>query len=313
MTSEKKKITLADTLKSADTEEFIDIYFYRPIGYAWALLAKKLHITPNMITIASIFIGAAAGLLFYDPRLKINIIGMLLLMLANSFDSADGQLARITNNKTQLGRILDGLAGNIWFVIIYIVLTLRCINEGWSWTIWLLSASAGVCHIFHAAMADYYRNVHLFFIKGTEGSELDSSEKITEQMNQLSWSKNFIKKLMLAFYRNYTKEQEFPTPNFQKLKKKLHELYPDNKIPKEFAERFRAMSKPLMKYTNILQFNTRVLALFVCLFINRVYFYFIFDLVVLNSIMFYMIWQHERMCKKLLRELSIAEPTSHTP
>ncbi len=202
MTAENKKITLADTLKSADTEEFIDIYFYRPIGYAWALLAKKLHITPNMITIASIFIGTAAGLLFYDPRLEINIIGMLLLMLANSFDSADGQLARMTNNKTQLGRILDGLAGNIWFVVIYLILTLRCLNEGWSWTIWLLSVGAGTCHIFHAAMADYYRNIHLFFLKGTEGSELDSSEKITEQMNQLSWSKNFVKKIMLAFYRN---------------------------------------------------------------------------------------------------------------
>ncbi len=168
MTTENKKIALADTLKSADTEEFIDIYFYRPIGYAWALLAKKLRITPNMITIASIFIGTAAGLLFYDPRLEINVIGMLLLMLANSFDSADGQLARMTNNKTQLGRILDGLAGNIWFLVIYFALTFRCLNEGWSWTIWLLSASAGACHIFHAAMADYYRNVHLFFLKGTE-------------------------------------------------------------------------------------------------------------------------------------------------
>lgn len=304
MTLENKKTTLADTLKSADTEEFIDIYFYRPIGYAWALLAKRLHITPNMITIASIFIGVAAGLLFYDPRLEINIIGMLLLILANSFDSADGQLARMTNNKTQLGRILDGLAGNIWFIVIYFVLTLRCLNEGWSWTIWLLSAGAGASHIFHAAMADYYRNIHLFFLKGAEGSELDSSEKITEQMNQLSWSKNFLKKLMLAFYRNYTKEQEFPTPNFQKLRKQLHKLYPDSKIPKEFADRFRTMSKPLMKYTNILQFNTRVITLFICLIINKPYIYFIFDLAVLNSIMVYMIWRHERMCKTLSAELS---------
>ncbi len=112
---------------------------------------------------------------------------------------------------------------------------------------------------------------------------------------------------MLAFYRNYTKQQEFPTPNFQKLKKKLQQLYPDNKIPKELANRFRTMSKPLMKYTNILQFNTRVIALFIALFINKVYLYFIFDLVVLNSIMLYMIWQHERMCKKLLSDSTILQ------
>ena len=97
------KKTLKDSLKSEDTEEVIDIYFYRPIGFFFAKIAMKLHITPNMITIASIFIGSFAGLLFYPNNLEINIIGMLLLVLANSFDSADGQLARLTNNSTRIG------------------------------------------------------------------------------------------------------------------------------------------------------------------------------------------------------------------
>ena len=54
-----------DSLKSMDTEETIDLMFYRPIGFAWAVLCAKLGITPNVITIASIFIGIAAGVLFY--------------------------------------------------------------------------------------------------------------------------------------------------------------------------------------------------------------------------------------------------------
>ena len=49
------------SLKSMDTEETIDLMFYRPIGFAWALLAAKFGITPNMITIASIFLGVAGG------------------------------------------------------------------------------------------------------------------------------------------------------------------------------------------------------------------------------------------------------------
>ena len=44
-----------DSLKSMDTEETIDLMFYRPIGFAWAVLCAKLGITPNVITIASIF------------------------------------------------------------------------------------------------------------------------------------------------------------------------------------------------------------------------------------------------------------------
>lgn len=35
------------SLKSMDTEEHIDLAFYRPIGYAWACLAKKLGVLPT--------------------------------------------------------------------------------------------------------------------------------------------------------------------------------------------------------------------------------------------------------------------------
>ena len=111
MSETKSTPSLESTLKSLDTEEFIDIHFYRPIGYQWALFFNKLGVSPNSITIASIFIGIAAGICFYFQSLAINVIGMLLLIWANSYDSADGQLARMTGQKSALGRILDGAAG----------------------------------------------------------------------------------------------------------------------------------------------------------------------------------------------------------
>ena len=75
------------TLKSSDTEEHIDLAFYRPIGYVWACLAARMGVTPNVITIASIFLGIGAGVAFYFNSLWINVLGMLLLIWANSFDS----------------------------------------------------------------------------------------------------------------------------------------------------------------------------------------------------------------------------------
>lgn len=38
MSNEISKNGLEATLKSADTEEWIDLLFYRPVGYRWALL-----------------------------------------------------------------------------------------------------------------------------------------------------------------------------------------------------------------------------------------------------------------------------------
>ncbi len=297
------KTLYQSTLKSSDTEEPIDLWFYRPLGFRTALLAAKLHITPNMITVASIFIGAAAGVLFYFNDLLLNIAGMLLLVTANLLDSTDGQLARLTNNKTKLGRILDGLAGNIWFVIIYVALALRTLHTGFyglsdAW-IWVIAATAGISHIQHAAIADYYRNIHLYFMHRGQGGEFDNSRQVNAELKAVSFRKAPLRKVMLWFYHNYTGQQEMMTPYFQRFIATVNKRYPAHDLPEDMCNTFRAQSKPLMKYTNILQFNTRVIALFVCLFINQPFVYFFVDLIVLNAIMFYMIARHERISKKM--------------
>ena len=103
------------TMKSRDTEGAFELYVTRTPGYLWALLFRRLGVHPIAVTLASIAIGAAAGYFFYFPSREINLIGMLLLVWANWYDCADGQLARMTGKKTLIGRILDGFAGDVWF------------------------------------------------------------------------------------------------------------------------------------------------------------------------------------------------------
>lgn len=313
-TKNQETVSYRDTLKSMDTEEHIDLWFYRPIGYAWALLARRLGVTPNAITIASIFLGVAAGVCFYYPQMWINVVGMLLLIWANSFDSADGQLARMTKQYSRIGRILDGMAGDLWFVTIYFAICFRLVITPddpllgdfcmrYQWVVWTFATVTGFCHAQQAAMADYYRNFHLFFLKGKDGSELDSSAKVKEKFTELSWSKNFFSKLVTAFYLNYTKGQERLTPNMQRLRAALAKRWGDAPAPQEFRDAFRAKSLPLMKYTNMLSFNTRVIALFVSLFLRMPWLYFAFEFTVLNIMLVYMICRHESFCGKFAQEI----------
>jgi len=283
------------TLKSLDTEEFIDIHFYRPIGYQWALLFNKLNISPNTVTIASIFIGIASGVCFYFDDVKINVVGMLLLIWANSYDSADGQLARMTGKKSELGRILDGTCGDLWFISIYAAICLR-LTPDWGISIWILAAATGFFHSKQAAMADYYRNIHLLFLKGESGSELSKSNKLKNDYYQLSWRKEFIYKLFSFFYLNYTKRQEKNTPQFQEMMKSVEDVY-KGIIPNSFRQAFRTKSLPLMKYTNMLSFNTRVIALFASLFIDMPWLYFVFEITILNMMLIYMVRTHEKFCE----------------
>jgi hypothetical protein len=301
---EERKITLESTLKSEDTEELIDIYFYRPIGYRFALLFKRLGVTPNTVTIASIFVGIAAALFFYPAKLSLNIIGMLLLMFANTLDSTDGQLARMTNSKSRLGRLLDGLAGSFWFAAIEVVLALRLMHSGFPVTIWILAVAAGFSHILQSQQADYYRNIHLYFIKGKNGSESDYSDELNREFKALSWTRNFGKKLEVGFYRNYTRQQELLSPQLQKFMGVIRSRYGNDDLPGWLISDFRTLNKPLMKYTNIIQFNTRTIVLFISLFLNEVWIFFCFELLVLNAIMIYMVIRQEKVSAHFYKKLT---------
>lgn len=292
------------SLKSSDTEEFIDIHFYRPIGYRWALFFSKRGVTPNQITIAAIFIGIAAGICYYFDNIWINILGIFLLIWANSYDSADGQLARMTGQKSELGRVLDGACGDFWFISIYFAIIFR-LQPDWGWWILALALLTGYFHTKQAAMADYYRNVHLLFLKGKAGSELDNSKILWKKYKELSWKKEPVVKLSEFFYISYTRGQERWTPSLQKMLKILKEKYQDQ-VPNWFRSEFREKSLPLMKYTNMLSFNTRAIALFISLLISIPWLYFVFELTVLNIMLVYMACRHENICKsftyKLLEE-----------
>lgn len=297
------------TLKSMDTEEHIDLYFYRPIGYAWAVLAKKLGITPNVITVASIFLGVGAGVCFYFNDIWINIAGALLLIWADSFDSADGQLARMTGQYSRIGRILDGLSGDLWFAAIYIAICMRenVTSEFFSahhWVIWTVAAVTGFCHATQAAMADYYRQFHLYFLKGESGSELENADELREKYRCLSWRSDFWRKLVMTFYLNYTVGQEKRTPRMQRLREALRVRFRGH-IPQKFRDEFRALSLPLMKYTNILSFNVRTIALFTAILVfGMPWLYFAFELTVLNVLLVYMTVRHERICTLLTKRLN---------
>lgn len=171
------------------------------------------------------------------------------------------------------------------------------------WLIWVIAVVTGICHAKQAAMADYYRQFHLYFLKGEDGSELETASDLKAKLKNLSWSHDFWKKLTMTVYTNYTVQQEATAPAMQALRRELKQRFPSGRIPQSFRDAFRAASLPLMKYTNILSFNWRTIALFVSLFAGMPWLYFAFELVVLNNLLVYMIIRHEGICRKFTAEL----------
>lgn len=299
------KAAIEATFKSKDTEEWLDIWFTRPIGYLFARLFNAFGVHPNVVTVISIFLGVFAGFCWYHSSLSWTITGIIMLMLANFLDSADGQLARLTGKKTLWGRLLDGFAGDLWFFSIYLFLVLRLtpepmpfgIGQPWGIWIWILGFMAGVLsHPRQAALADYYRNIYLLF--NGDHSELNDSRELAAEQARTPWRRGWFWKIWLFFYQNYTRSQERMTPSFQKLRSAIRAEHGDT-IPPELGKEFNRRTYRLLKWTNISTFNTRAIVLYITLFAGRPWLYFVFELTVMNIIFWGMKAAHEKVCREM--------------
>ena len=319
------------TLKSSDTEDWLDLHFVRPFCYYWALLFAHLDIHPNTVTILSMFIGAGSAIFFgcasfyYNGMegLMFNIIAILMLCLADIFDCTDGQLARMTGKKSKLGRILDGLAGFTWFIPIYHAMIYRfylhhdlefqwlgiedtpenaLIVTGIAYIIGVIAGFMGTGG--QQRLADYYIQVHLFFLKGEKGSELDNSKRQQEIYDQMDETTPAVERYFQKTYIDYTKKQEASTPQFQRLLDKLRSKFGSlDAIPQEVREEFRQHSLPVIKWNGLLTFNFRSFWLFLFCLLDVPVIYFIWEIVGMGLLYLYVKRRHEAFCRKLADKL----------
>ena len=290
-----------NTMKSDDTEGRFELFFTRTPGYVWALLFKVLHIHPIIVTLISIVLGVASAFFFVRTDLQSNIIAVALLITANWLDCADGQLARMTGQKTLIGRILDGFAGDLWFQFIYVAIAIRLTPTFGIWG-WLFGAYAGYwCHVRQANLADYYRNQHLYFLLGRSGSELDRSLQLQHRYEALCWrSGDWFEKLYLFFYIRYTRRQESMTPRCQEMLDLMQSTYEDD-IPDAISQEFCRRSKTMMPSCQLLTFDLRIFVLYVSALTNIVWLYWLFEATVLQIIFTRLRRSHERLCADIIQ------------
>jgi phosphatidylglycerophosphate synthase len=144
--------------KAYEIEELADVYFFRPLGAVVAYASRSVGISPNSLTVLGGMVGAAGGAALYHE--SAGAFGFVLLILHGVIDSADGQLARLTNRTSELGRILDGMGGYATHVAVYVAIAAAHVARGGPPSIWAWTVAAGVCNALQAQMYDYHRTLY---------------------------------------------------------------------------------------------------------------------------------------------------------
>jgi phosphatidylserine synthase len=304
---ETRHSRVAATYKAREVEGSLDVYFYRPLGFRLAEFFAHLKVTPAGVSLLAGLCGVMAGHLYFYRSLAINIAGMVLHICANVLDNADGQLARLTQQQSRKGRIIDSVADHLGFASVYIHLTLRCAFAGASPAIWLLALAAAISHALQGAAADYYRTAFLYFTGGAR-TEIDSSSALRSDYRKLSWKQRAWDKILIALYLNFTLQQEMLAPRLKKLSETANTVF-HGRIPGWLEKRYRNVAGQTLTWWRLLMTNTRMLVLFLVLFLGQPAYYFWFELIPLNVLFVYLIVRQEKMADSLER-LVVANPSA---
>lgn len=316
---EKAKAFLEDmrrdvpaSYKSLDTEEPFDKIFTKPLGYLFTRFFIHIKWTPNMVTILSMFIGVIGGILFYPDSFGWNLTGVLLVILANILDSTDGQMARLTGQKSALGRILDGMSSTLWYIAMYCAICCKLYNDpipffpghNWGWIIWAIAIVCGLGgHAQQCTMADRYRNIHLFFLKNKHGDELHRSEDITKQRLALPKEGAYFQKAQLFIDGIFTLSQEKITPTFQKLYNAY--LAEDEVTREEIRQDYLTGSRKYIQLTNVLTFNARAYLFFALVLLNVPFLYFVLEFIGFGALKIYTQRSYEALAQELLEKYDL--------
>lgn len=302
---------ISNARKASDTDDYADKYFHQPVAMIFTKLFVKLGMTPNAVTILSLVFGVAGGILFYSQNKLVNVYGILLQVFAAVLDNSDGQVARITGQSTQLGRVLDGTVDGLNFGSAYIALACRMMKETvpftdgvlWGGYIWIMILFCGiVSHSSQARMADYFRAEHLFFEKGTE---FPKTANIAKEYKAAKDEKNVLNICWLRFYLFYTKLQERATPKLQRLMAAIEKS--GEPVPAEACGDFIKQSRKYIQLTNVLTFSLRAYLLYLMLLTDTYVWYFPFVIIVLGATKYFMNSRYERISESICNAYYPAE------
>jgi phosphatidylglycerophosphate synthase len=284
------------TYKVRETEGVVDIYFYRRVGFELAKFFGRIGISPIGVTLLGGGFGVLAGHLYFYRNVGINLLGIVLHVVANVFDNADGQLARLRNLESRTGRIMDGLVDYIVWLSVYLHLALRHVAAGGTEAVWLVTVLAMASHATQAAAADYARNAYLHFAKGR--GKLDSSAALRAERTPGLWSK-----LLLVLYSDLAWRQEKLSPALTRLRDQTGRDFREQ-VPDWLRSRYERDAQPTLRWWRMLMANTRMALLFLVLLIGHPVWFFWIEITAFNVLLIYLLLQQQRMANFCLEALS---------
>lgn len=276
------------SIKSPETEEKLDLVFYRPLGFLLAKLAWSLRLTPSQLSLLGLIAGLLSAIFFLGPSNGHNLgIASGLLLLSGIFDSSDGQLVRLSGQSTKLGLILDGICDSIVTIAVY----LSCAQTNvasYGIGIYFLVFAGLYLHSCQCAILDFYHREYLYFGYGKTENDTYWNPGLADVLKLISQSKGQQERVMNKLRMSWIRKQQWLTSRSDEERRHMrHAILSLSVHERErFMNDYRRENLPLLPYWRLIGVNAHTILHIVFMAMRRFDLYLIgVDLIGLNLIM----------------------------
>ncbi len=300
------------SLKSLAVEEPIDVFVHRPLGFLVAKASFPTPISPNFITLMSIFVGVGGGLMLLTNWPHKMLWCGLLVFLSAVLDCADGQLARMRKTSSAFGRMLDGTADLLVTAVvaplsIYIVWQRHNTPTWLSVTVIVVGFLTVLTSSNHTSMYDHFKNVYLRFTQSgyTDGEDYETAlERWKATRAEQTWWKRISWRIYLFYVsgqRDYARKYD-PWTSYR------FSLFPP--YDPERAAIYHKHAEPVLRvWRTFFGFGSLVFGLALFNAIDQGEIFIVYRLVVLNAIFFlYLRPAQRRASKAAFQEMGVHLP-----
>ena len=290
----------SESIKLMPIEETFDIYFSRFFGYYFALLSKWLRLTPNQVSLASLVAGLFSGYLFYFQDSPMLILwACFFITLSGVLDSADGQLARMTGQSSDIGRKIDAIIDTFVFVACYIGGSLYFLQTDYGWWIIPLAALGGYFHSAKSAAYEYYKTEFIYYVKQAK----DHRIPYVNEVERTSGKSGLWYTVLYYLEIDYIRKQAM-FPGRYKANREQFEMYAFGSSSEKFRELYTQINEPIMTWWALVcGTNTHRTVLMLTSLFGRMDIYFIFAIVTVIP-MFPIVMKQQKLDDELLSKMA---------
>lgn len=303
-------------LKSREVEDPVNLWFNRPLAYAFVWLVYRTRTTPNQVTVLSMLVGVTAAACWLAGTPVAMVAGGILLWGAGILDGADGILARAKSMQSEFGRALDG---SLDLVVAAVSVTAALLHL-WSkhHDAWLLLAvvPAFGLTIGHVYLYDFYKESYLRMTRPGRGGECEEVEQVEARVHRLEsagahWFVRFVMRdLYVPVLRGerWLVEQTNPAALDTAVRGGARGSEPTASV-------YRALNAGPMRLWTLVSLAPHTYLISICAMMDRLDVYLWVRLVAMNVLFVAaLIWQRratERSLVALTRPLPTAQPVGH--